>query len=75
MPRPPAVKVTQTLHHLELLLQQQLRSYVRDLRLLPVSEGLVLRGQSRNFFAKQVAQEAVMEATPVPLVANEIEVG
>jgi hypothetical protein len=74
MSKPSAVKVTQTIHHLELQLQRRLRSYVRDLRLLPRADGLVLRGQSRNYFSKQVAQEAVMEATPVPLVANEIVV-
>jgi hypothetical protein len=37
--------------------------------------GLVLCGQARNYYAKQMAQHAVMEATELKIVANEIEVG
>jgi hypothetical protein len=36
--------------------------------------GLILRGLTTTYYAKQLAQHAVMEATAIPIVANEIEV-
>ncbi len=36
--------------------------------------GLLLRGHASTYHAKQLAQHAVMEATTLPIVANEIEV-
>ncbi len=43
-------------------------------QLIVQNEGLVLRGQARSFHAKQLAQQAVMEATDLPIIANDIEV-
>ena len=37
-------------------------------------EGLVLRGQTRTYYAKQLAQQTVMKATTLPIVSNDIEV-
>jgi hypothetical protein len=59
---------------LEALIRTKLFGRVRDLRLVMQDEGLVLRGNSRTYYAKQLAQEAVMEAQHLPLVANEIRV-
>jgi hypothetical protein len=36
--------------------------------------GLVLHGHSLTYYAKQLAQHAVMAATKLPIRANEIEV-
>lgn len=36
--------------------------------------GLILRGRSPSYYVKQLAQHAVMSVSPIPLVANEIEV-
>jgi hypothetical protein len=47
---------------------------VRDLQLLVRDHGLVLRGHAHTYYAKQLAQEAVLEATELPIRANEIEV-
>ena len=55
-------------------IQSRLMGRVRDLQLVVRDNGLVLRRQSHSFYAKQLAQHAVMEATCVPLQANEIEV-
>jgi len=33
-----------------------------------------LRGRAKTYYAKQLAQHAVMEATDLPVLANEIEV-
>ena len=54
--------------------QRRLRGRVRHFRLLRVAGGLVLRGQASTYYAKQLAQHAVMEATTTPILANEIEV-
>jgi len=39
-----------------------------------VNGELILRGRTRTYYAKQLAQQAVMEATALPIRANEIEV-
>ena len=45
-----------------------------DLRLVRIDRGLVLRGRAPTFYAKQLAQHAVMEASGLPILANEMEV-
>jgi hypothetical protein len=59
---------------LELHLRVRLSGRVRDLQVLGRDNGLVLQGRSRTYYGKQLAQHAVMEATALPIVANEIEV-
>jgi hypothetical protein len=59
---------------LELWLQNRMRGRVRQLRLIARDGGLALQGQSRTHYAKQLAQHAIVEATPLRLVANEIQV-
>ena len=59
---------------LEAHVQCQLNGRVRDLRLLVRGRGLVLQGRSATYYAKQLVQHAVMEATGLPILANEIEV-
>jgi hypothetical protein len=59
---------------LENRLRQVLRGRFRELRLTARGEGVALHGQCRTYYAKQLAQQAILEATLLPLVANEIEV-
>ena len=59
---------------LETRVQSRLNGRVRHCRLVLREGGLVLMGHSRTYYAKQLAQHAVMEATRLPIVANEIEV-
>jgi len=59
---------------LESHLQGRLSGRVHDFRLLICEKGVVLQGQTRTYYAKQLAQHAVMEATEMPIQANEIEV-
>ena len=54
--------------------QCRLNGRVSDLRLLLRGHGLVLQGRARTYYAKQIAQHAVMDATELPILANEIEV-
>jgi hypothetical protein len=51
-----------------------LHGRVRNFRILVFAGGLVLQGQASTYYAKQLAQHAVMEATLTPILANEIEV-
>jgi hypothetical protein len=59
---------------LESHLRGRLSGRVWALRLVVRDQGLVLQGQARSYYAKQLAQHAVMEAAPYPIEANEIEV-
>lgn len=68
-------RVAQPQHEeLELHLQNQLGGRVRDLHLVIREDGIVLRGYARTYYAKQVAQQALMRLTDLPILANEIEV-
>ena len=59
---------------LELVLHSRLGSRIRDLRVLLRPNGIVLQGYASTYHAKQLAQHAAMEATRLPLLANDIEV-
>jgi hypothetical protein len=54
--------------------QCQLAGRVYDLRLIFRNNGLVLQGHCHIHHAKQLAQHYVLEATGVPLLANDIRV-
>jgi hypothetical protein len=50
-------------------------SAIRDLECNLIEDrGLILRGQATSYFAKQTAQEVVMEMTTIPIISNDIRV-
>ena len=57
---------------LESLLTRRLGSRIRELRIVCQQAGLILRGWSETYHAKQIAQHAAMELSGVPILANEI---
>jgi hypothetical protein len=59
---------------LEYQVQSRVGNLVREVRLLRIDAGLVLRGQSRTYYGKQLAQAALLDATVEQLAANEIDV-
>ena len=62
-------------NHLALLVEQRLIGLgIKGLRVLVLKEGVILRGQTSTYYAKQLAQQAAMDATVLPILANEIEV-
>ena len=65
---------TANLELLEAHVQRCLGGRVKDLRVLKQDNGIVLQGRAPTYHAKQLAQHAVMEAAPLPIVANDIEV-
>jgi hypothetical protein len=64
----------EALDELEDYVQCCLGGRIRDFGVLVQSGGLVLRGYTHSYHAKQLAQHRVMEVTDVPILANDIEV-
>jgi hypothetical protein len=54
--------------------RRQLNSKVRDFRVLLQDNGVILQGYAVTFYAKPLAQHAMMQAIRLPIVANDIEV-
>jgi hypothetical protein len=54
--------------------RHQLSGRLRDFRLDVSDAGVILRGRAGTYHAKQLAQHAVMGATDLPILRNEIEV-
>jgi hypothetical protein len=69
-----AMTVLSEEERLESLLIRRLGSRVRDLRVIMLSDGLILQGRTSTYHAKQLAQHTVMEVASTPILANEIEV-
>jgi hypothetical protein len=59
---------------LEARIRCRLSGQIPEFHLIVASNGVVLRGRAQTYYAKQLAQHAVMDATELPIVANEIEV-
>ena len=62
------------LDRLEGKVRRRVSGGVRNFRLLVHADGLILLGHASTYYAKQLAQHAIMAATIVPILANEIEV-
>jgi hypothetical protein len=62
------------IERLERRVRHLLSGRLRVFRLLVLDNGLILKGQARTYYTKQLAQHAVMEATRLPILANDIEV-
>jgi hypothetical protein len=59
---------------LENMLLRRLGNRVRDLRVTVLPAGVVLKGRTATYHAKQLAQHAAMELGDMPILANDIEV-
>ena len=55
-------------------IQCRLAGRVRDFQIFLQEQGVILRGHAHTHYAKQLAQQAVMEAISLPIRANEIHV-
>lgn len=64
----------ETVGHLEAHVRSQLSGRIHDFGLMMREGGLVLKGLTRTYHAKQLAQHAIMEAARLPIQENEIEV-
>jgi hypothetical protein len=59
---------------LESLMQRRLGNRIRGLRISLQPHGVILRGRTATYHAKQLAQHAAMELANMPILANDIEV-
>jgi hypothetical protein len=64
----------ETLTRIEEHVRNRLTGLLRGFQLVFRDKGLVLRGQVHTYYAKQLAQHAVMETSSLPIRANELEV-
>jgi hypothetical protein len=64
----------ETLARIEEHVRCRLTGLLRDFQLVFRDKGLVLHGHVHTYYAKQLAQHAVMEASSLPIRANEMEV-
>ena len=67
-------EMRETLARIEHHVRCRLTGLLRDFQLFFRDKGLVLRGHVHTYYAKQLAQHAVMEASRLPILANEMEV-
>jgi len=64
----------ETLARIEEHVRHRLTGLLGGFQLVFRDEGLVLRGRVLTYYAKQLAQHAVMQASSLPIRANEMEV-
>lgn len=60
---------------LEMHIQARLSGRVRGLRVVRRDNAFVLQGRTPTYYAKQLVLHAAMQATTLPILADEIEVG
>ena len=65
-----SVRLDQIEEHVQCRLVGRVRQFHLDWH----EGGLVLHGHAMTYYAKQIAQHAVMAATSLPILANEMEV-
>ena len=64
----------ETLARIEEHVRYRLTGLLREFQLVFRDKGLVLRGRVHTYYAKQLAQHAVMEACSLAIRANEMQV-
>ncbi|MGH7173738.1 MAG: hypothetical protein ACRELG_25935 [Gemmataceae bacterium] len=60
---------------LEMHIQARLSGQARGIRVVRRNNGFVLQGRTPTYYAKQLVLHAAMQATALPILVNEIEVG
>jgi hypothetical protein len=68
------IATRETLARIEEHVRCRLTGLLRDFQLDCRDNGLVLRGHVHTYYAKQLAQHAVMEESSLPIRANEMDV-
>ncbi len=65
----------ETLNRIEDGIRRRFLRGIHDFHIQAIDDGLVLYGRTKTYHGKQLVQQAVMEATDIPLAANNIDVG
>jgi hypothetical protein len=69
-PVPPPLNLAPVVTEID----RQLRGRLREFSINHDEQGLVLSGSAPSFYVKQLAQHAVGQLTPLPIVRNDIRV-
>lgn len=59
---------------LEILIQARLSGRVRGLRVVHRDNSIILQGRTSTYYAKQLVLHVAMQASPLPISGDEIEV-
>jgi hypothetical protein len=69
-----APRTTELVERIESTVQHRHGGWVRDFHVVVIDQGLVLRGRTHTYYAKQLVQHTVMKIGGLPILANRIEV-
>ncbi len=74
--RKPAIDLATAdgITELERRIRTRLGGQISQFQLEITTTGVILRGRARTYYAKQLAQHAVMEVTKLPILANAVDV-
>ena len=72
---PLSTNRSEHLEELETIVTTKLAGHVSQFQLIESVEGLTLRGSCKSFYAKQMAQELLMQIGGFQVLVNELEVG
>lgn len=70
----PVAPTASIVAELELLIRRRTSGRIRNAQVRLLEHGLVLTGFTPNYYVKQLAQQAILESTQMPILRNEIEV-
>ena len=63
------------LQDVEIRIRFEFSGRIHNFHIKRLYDGLALQGQTKTYYSKQEVQHAVMEATKIPIRANNIVVG
>jgi osmotically-inducible protein OsmY len=69
-----APRMNEVAERIEACVRRRLGGRVCDFQAVVQEGGIMLRGRTRTYYAKQLVQHMAMEVGGVPIVANRIEV-
>lgn len=66
---------SENLEQVQQEIRRNLSLRVHNFQIRAFEEGLILEGRTKTYYGKQLVQHAVMDATDLPILANNIVVG
>jgi len=73
--KPELSERSESLEELEMSMMTRLAGHVSQVQLIKSANGLTLRGSCKSFYAKQMAQELLMQLGNFQTLVNELKVG
>jgi len=67
-------KTQELVERIEASVRHRLGGWILDFKVQIQDRGLVLRGRTRTYYAKQLVQDTAMKVGGLPILANRVEV-